>query len=161
MQYRKLTTALIATLALCTTSCRSSRIITSQNSSHDTSDTLRQTIHLTLHDTIRETTTITIQTNSHGDTTRITTLRDRQSATHRDLAALQAHNTSESHSQNTENASTIRPATLHSIAAPSPIAPLRRSLFIILLPVILSLSFIPIPKLIHLTKNNELSPISC
>lgn len=134
-------------------SCRSSKTITSQNNSHDVSDTLRQTIHLTLHDTVRETTTITIQTNSHGDTTRITTLRDRQSATHRDLAALQNHHTSKSHSQNTENASTIRPATPHSIAAPSPIAPLRRSLFIILLPVILGLSFIPIIKLIRPTNS--------
>lgn len=80
--------------------------MTQQTSTTTATDTLRQTVTLTVHDTVRETTTITIQTNSHGDTTRITTLRDRQSATHRDLAALQNHHTSESTAQEVQATST-------------------------------------------------------
>lgn len=44
-------------------------------------DTLRQTVTLIVRDTLRETTVITVQTNADGDTTRLTTDRDRSAAT--------------------------------------------------------------------------------
>ena len=87
MQYRRLTTALIATLALFTVSCRSSKTVTQQTHSEAIHDTVIETVTLTLHDTIRETTTITIQTNNDGDTTKLTTTRDREKSTSRDRTA--------------------------------------------------------------------------
>ena len=53
-------------------------------------DTLRQTVTLIVRDTLRETTVITVQTNADGDTTRLTTLRDRQSVTDRDRGGKMA-----------------------------------------------------------------------
>ena len=50
-------------------------------------DTVIETVTLTLHDTVRETTTITIQTNNDGDTTRLTTTRDREKIASRDRTA--------------------------------------------------------------------------
>lgn len=59
--------------------------MTQQTSTMTATDTLRQTVTLTVHDTIRETTTITIQTNETGDTTRLTTITDRERITSRPL----------------------------------------------------------------------------
>jgi len=50
-------------------------------------DTLRQTAILTVYDTVRETTTITIQTNATGDTTRLTTITDREKIKNSDRTA--------------------------------------------------------------------------
>lgn len=50
-------------------------------------DTVIETVTLTLHDTIRETTTILVQTNETGDTTRLTTNRDREMRTSRNRTA--------------------------------------------------------------------------
>ena len=87
MQYRRLTTVLIVMLALFTVSCRSSKTVTQQTHNETVHDTLREVVTLTLHDTIRETTTITIQTNATGDTTKLTTTRDREKIKNTDRTA--------------------------------------------------------------------------
>ena len=100
MQYRRLTTALIATLALFTVSCKSSRTVTHQTHNEAIHDTVIETVTLTLHDTIRETTTITIQTNETGDTTHITTNRDREKITSRNRTANHSHHLTQSETTN-------------------------------------------------------------
>lgn len=143
MRYRRLTTALIVILALFITSCRSNKTITSQASNHNATDTLCQTIVHILHDTVKETTTITIQTNTDGDTTRITTLRDRQSTITRNHTALQTHQTTENStssqsSETTSSSHTLFPSTptTHSLITTRP---LKRLLKFILIPFLLSL----------------------
>ena len=89
MLYKRLTTALIVTLALFTTSCRSSKTVTQQSHNEVVHDTVKNAVVLTIHDTIRETTTITIQTNSDGYTTKVTTNRDCEKITDRDRTAIQ------------------------------------------------------------------------
>lgn len=125
MQYKGLTTALIATLALFTVSCRSSKTVTQQSSTMAATDTLRQTVTLTVH----ETTTITIQTNTEGDTTKMTTLTDRERITNQDRTALQTHATTKESTSTTPTSpiqpiipqSSIKPLlTLSSSASSSP-----------------------------------------
>lgn len=141
MRYRRLTTALIATLVLFTVSCRSSKTVTQQTSTMTATDTLRQTITLTVHDTIRETTTITIQTNETGDTTRLTTNRDREKITSRDRTATQSHHLTQS-----ETASTTKETTKTSpISHIQPIKPLSIAFILGLLTFPL-IKFIRFPK---------------
>ena len=106
MRYRRLTTALIATLALFTVSCRSSKTVTQQTHNETVHDTVIEAITLTLHDTIRETTTITIQTNETGDTTRLTTNRDREKITSRNRTSNHSHHTTQSETTSTTKETT-------------------------------------------------------
>ena len=143
MQYKRLTTALIVTLALFTVSCRSSKTVTQQTHSEAVHDTVIETVTLTLHDTIRETTTITIQTNENGDTTRLTTNRDREKIISRDRAAttLNHQTTQTSTEKQTE-------ATTSPIKPISPIKP-TLSLKPLLISFLLGLLLIPLMKLIN------------
>ena len=82
MRYRKLTIALMLLTALCTMSCRSSRMVseqrTTERQTNRTGDTLTVYIHTTdtliVRDTVRE--TIIVQLNADGDTTRKDTQRE-------------------------------------------------------------------------------------
>lgn len=147
MRYRRLTTALIATLALFTVSCRSSRTVTHQTHNKAVHDTVIETVTLTLHDTIRETTTITIQTNEIGDTIRLTTNRDREKIISRDRAALQTHATTQTETQSTAKESTTTNPILpiQPINPKSPIKPIAISF-------LLGLLLIPLIKLCHRLK---------
>ena len=141
MRYRRLTTALIATLVLFTVSCRSSKTVTQQTHSEAVHDTVIETVTLTLHDTIRETTTITIQTNETGDTTKLTTNRDREKITSRDRTVNHTH-----HLSQTETASTTKETTSSPIKPISPIKP-TLSLKPLLISFLLGLLLIPFIKL--------------
>ena len=146
MQYRRLTTALIATLALFTVSCRSSKTVTQQTHNETVHDTVIEAVTLTLHDTIRETTTITIQTNATGDTTKLTTTRDREKIASRDRSATTLnHQTTQTDTENqTENTTT-------SIQPISPINPIKpTNLFKpIAISFLLGLLIIPLIKLLR------------
>ncbi len=133
MQYKGLTTALIATLALFTVSCRSSKTVTQQSSTMAATDTLRQTVTLTVHDTVHETTTITIQTNTEGDTTKMTTLTDRERITNQDRTALQTHATTK------ESTSTTPTSPIQPIIPQSSIKPLLTSFLLGLLILLIKL----------------------
>ncbi|MBP5423837.1 MAG: hypothetical protein J6Y78_15480 [Paludibacteraceae bacterium] len=150
MQYRRLTTALIATLALSTVSCRSSRTVTQQTHNEAVHDTVIETVTvtLTLHDTIRETTTITIQTNETGDTTKLTTNRDREKITSRDRTALQTHATTQTETQSTtKESSTTNPLSpIQPITPKSPFKPILISFF-------LGLILVPLIKILHRIKH--------
>ena len=141
MRYRRLTTVLIATLALFTVSCRSSKTVTQQTHNEAVHDTVIETVTLTLHDTIRETTTITIQTNETGDTTHLTTTRDREKIKNSDCTAttLNHQTTQTETTSNTEKTTTPI----------SPINPIKPSLSLkpILIPFLLGLLIIPLIKL--------------
>ncbi len=147
MRYRRLTTALIATLALFTVSCRSSRTVTQQTHNEAVHDTVIETVTLTHYDTIKEITTITIQTNNDGDTTRITTTRDREKSTSRDRTADHSHHTTQTATDSTTKETTkttpILPTT--PINPKSPIKPIVISFFFGIL-------LIPLIKLIHRLK---------
>ena len=106
MRYRKLTTALIVILALFSTSCRSSKTVTQQTHNEVIHDTVKNAVILTIHDTIRETTTITIQTDSDGDTTKVTTNRDCEKITDRDRTAIQDHHSTATLTSSKESATT-------------------------------------------------------
>ena len=144
MRYRRLTTALIATLALFTVSCRSSKTVTQQTHNETVHDTVIETVTLTLHDTIRETTTITIQTNETGDTTRLTTNRDREKTTHADRTALQTHATTQTETQSTAKES----STTNPISPIQPINP-KISIKLIVIAFFLGLIIIPLIKLVR------------
>ena len=146
MRYRRLTTALIATLALSTTSCRSSKTVTQQTSTTTATDTLRQTVTLTVHDTVRETTTITIQTNETGDTTRLTTNRDREKITSCARTANHSHRLTQTERDitNKETSKTPPINPIHPISLKSPMKIIAIALLLGLL--------IPIIKLIHCQK---------
>lgn len=145
MRYRRLTTALIATLALFTVSCRSSRTVTHQTHNETVHDTVIGTVTLTLHDTIRETTTITIQTNETGDTTRLTTITDRERITNQNRTALQSHASTQTETQSTAK-ETTKTTPIQPINPKSPIKPL-------LISFLLGLLLIPLIKLCrHLKK---------
>ncbi len=146
MRYKGLTTALIATLALFTMSCRSSKTVTQQMSTATTTDTLRQNVTLTVHDTVRETTTITIQTNEIGDTTRLTTNRDREKITSRDRTTNHSHHTTQTERDitNKETSKTPPINPIHPISLKSPMKIIAIALLLGLL--------IPIIKLIHCQK---------
>ena len=147
MQYRRLTTALIATLALFTVSCRSSKTVTQQTHNEAVHDTLIETVTLTLHDTIRETTTITIQTNETGDTTRLTTNRDREKITFRDRKSDHSHHLTQS-----ETTSTTKETTQTSPISPiQPINP-KFPFKPLLISFLLGLLLIPLIKLCHRLK---------
>ena len=109
MRYRRLTTALIATLALFTVSCRSSKTMTQQTHNEAVHDTVIETVTLSLHDTIRETTTITIKTNNDGDTTKLTTNTDREKITSRDRTADHTHNLTQTEINSTTKETTTTP----------------------------------------------------
>lgn len=143
MQYKGLTTALIATLVLFTVSCRSSRTVTMQTHNETVHDTVIETVTLTLHDTIREITTITIQTNNDGDTIRLTTNRDREKIISRDRAADHTHHTTQ-----TETASNTEESTM-PIQPISPINPINSTspIPIIAISFLLGLLLIPFIKL--------------
>ena len=146
MRYKRLTTALIVTLALFTVSCRSSKTVTQQTSTMAATDTLRQTVILTLHDTIRETTTIIIQTDETGDTTRLTTNRDREKITSRDRTTNHSHHTTQTERDITNKETSKTPPI-------NPIYPisLKSPMKIIAIAFLLGL-LIPIIKLIHCQK---------
>lgn len=149
MQYRRLTTALIATLVLFTVSCRSSKTVTQQTHSEAVHDTVIETVTLTLHDTIREITTITIQTNETGDTTRLTTNRDREKIISRDRTADRSH-----HLTQTATDSTTQETTTTPIKPISPISPIKPTLTLkpILVSFLLGLLIIPFIKLLRRQK---------
>ena len=146
MQYRRLTTALIATLALSTVSCRSSKTVTHQTHNEAVHDTVIETVTLILHDTIRETTTILVQTNETGDTTRLTTNRDREKITSRDRTANHFHRLTQ-----TETASTTKETTTMPISPINPIKPINPALSIkpLLISFLLGLLLIPLIKLVR------------
>ena len=145
MRYKGLTTALIATLALFTVSCRSSKTVTQQTHNEAVHDTVIETV--TLHDTIRETTTILVQTNETGDTTRLTTNRDREKIISRDRAALQTHATTQTETQSTAKESTTTNPILpiQPINPKSPIKPIA-------IAFIIGLLLFPLIKLIRRLK---------
>ena len=147
MRYRRLTTALIATLALFTMSCRSSRTVTQQTHNEAVHDTVIETVTLTLHDTIRETTTITIQTNETGDTTRRTTNRDREKITYRDRTSDHTPHLTQSETQSTskESTTTTPISPIQPITPKSPIKP-------ILISFLLGLAFSPIIRIVRRIK---------
>ena len=130
-------------LALFTVSCRSSKTVTQQTHSEAVHDTVIETVTLTLHDTIRETTTILVQTNETGDTTRLTTNRDREKIISRDRTAttLNHQTTQTSTEKQTE-------ATTSPIKPISPIKP-TLSLKPLLISFLLGLLLIPLMKLIN------------
>lgn len=147
MQYRRLTTALIATLALFTVSCRNSKTVTHQTHNETVHDTVIETVTLILHDTIRETTTITIQTNETGDTTHLTTNRDREKITSRDRTATQSHHLTQSETTSTtkETTQTSPISPIQPINPKSPIKPL-------LISFLLGLAFSPIIRIVRRIK---------
>ena len=140
MRYRRLTTALIATLVLFTVSCRSSKTVTQQTHNETVHDTVIETVTLTLHDTIRETTTITIQTSETGDTTRLTTTRDREKSTSRDRTTDHFH-----HLTQTATDSTTKETTTTPILPIKPIKPTHQ-IKPIAISFLLGLLLIPIFK---------------
>ena len=146
MRYRRLTTALIATLALFTVSCRSSKTVTQQTHNETVHDTVIETVTLTLYDTIRETTTITIQTNETGDTTRLTTNRDREKIISRDRTSDHTHHLTQSETDSTTKETTSSPI--------KPISPIKPTLSIkpILISFLLGLLLFPLIKLIRRLK---------
>ena len=146
MQYRRLTTALIVMLALSTASCRSSKSVTQQTHSEAVHDTVIETVTLTLHDTIRETTTITIQTNNDGDTTRLTTTRDREKSTSRDRTATTLNHQTTQTATEKQTESTTSPI--------KPISPIKPTHQIkpIVISFLLGLLIIPFIKLLRRQK---------
>ena len=133
-------------LALFTVSCRSSRTVTQQTHNEAVHDTVIETVTLTLHDTIRETTTILVQTNETGDTTRLTTNRDREKIISRDRAADHSH-----HLTQTATDSTTKETTSSPIKPISPIKP-TLSFKPLLISFLLGLLLIPLIKLIRRLK---------
>jgi hypothetical protein len=147
MRYKRLTTALIATLALFTVSCRSSKIVTQQTHNETVHDTVIETVTLSLHDTIRETTTILAQTNETGDTTRLTTNRDREKITSRDRTANHSHHLTQSETTSTtkETTQTTPISPIQPINPKSPIKP-------VLISFLLGLAFSPIIRIVRRIK---------
>ena len=143
MQYRRLTTALIATLALSTVSCRSSKTVTHQTHNEAIHDTVIETVTLTLHDTIRETTTILVQTNETGDTTKLTTTTDREKITSRDRTSDHTHHLTQSETTSTTKETTTTPI--------QPIKPINHKSLIkpLLISFLLGLLLIPLIKLVR------------
>ena len=148
MQYKRLTTALIVTLALSTVSCRSSKTVTQQTHSEVVHDTVIETVTLTVHDTVRETTTITIQTNNDGDTICLSTNRDREKITSRDRTSDHTHHLTQSETDSTTKESTTTNPILpiQPINPKSPIKPL-------LISFLLGLLLIPLIKLCRRLKH--------
>ena len=133
-------------LALFTVSCRSSKTVTQQTHNETVHDTVIETVTLTLHDTIRETTTITIQTNNDGDTTHLTTNRDREKITSRDRTSDHSHHLTQSETDSTTKETTSSPI--------KPISPIKPTLSLkpLLISFLLGLLLIPLLKLLHCIK---------
>ena len=145
-QRRTVTTALIATLALFTVSCRSSKTITQQTHNEAVHDTVIETVTLTVHDTVRETTTITIQTNNDGDTICLTTNRDREKTTHADRTSDHTHHLTQSETDSATKETTSSPIKpISPIKPKSPIKPIAISF-------LLGLLLIPLIKLLRRLK---------
>ena len=110
-------------------------------------DTVIETVTLTLHDTIRETTTILVQTNETGDTTRLTTNRDREKITSRDRTATQSHHLTQSGTTNAtkETTQTTPISPIQPINPKSPIKPF-------LISFLLGLAFSPIIRIVRRIK---------
>ncbi|MBR6440595.1 MAG: hypothetical protein IKS44_00905 [Bacteroidales bacterium] len=124
-------------------SCRSSKTVTQQTHSEAVHDTVIETVTLTLYDTIREITTITIQTNETGDTTRLTTNRDREKITSRDCTSDHTHHLTQSETDSTTKETTSSPI--------KPISPIKPTLSLkpILISFLLGLLLFPLIKLIR------------
>ena len=138
-------------LALFTVSCRSSKTVTQQTHSEAVHDTVIETVTLTLHDTIRETTTITIQTNDDGDTTRLTTNRDREKITSTDRTATTLnHQTTQ-----TETTSNTKETTtpINPINPIKPTHTLKPILISLLISILLGILLIPFIKLLRRIRN--------
>ena len=124
--------------------------MTQQTHSETVHDTVIETVTLTLHDTIRETTTITIQTNNDGDTTRLTTITDRERITNQNhTASTLNHQTTQ-----TETTSNTEESTM-PIQPISPIQPinLTHQIKLIAISFILGFLLIPLIKLCRRLKN--------
>ena len=124
-------------------SCRSSKTVTQQTHNEAVHDTVIETVTLTLHDTVRETTTITIQTNNDGDTTRLTTNRDREKITSRDRTSDHTHHLTQSETDSTTKETTSSPI--------KPISPIKPTLSLkpLLISFLLGLLLFPLIKLIR------------
>jgi hypothetical protein len=124
-------------------SCRSSKTVTQQTHNEAVHDTVIEAVTLTLHDTVRETTTITIQTNETGDTTRLTTNRDREKITSRNRTSDHSHHLTQSETANTTKESSTTPI--------KPISPIKPTLSLkpLLISFLLGLLLIPLMKLIN------------
>jgi hypothetical protein len=105
-----------------------------------------ETVTLTLHDTIRETTTITIQTNETGDTTRLTTNRDREKITSRDRTAATLNHQTTQTSTEKQTETTTSPI--------KPISPIKPTLSLkpLLISFLLGLLLFPLIKFIRFLK---------
>jgi len=105
-----------------------------------------ETVTLTLHDTIRETTTILVQTNETGDTTRLTTTRDREKIISRDRTSDHTHHLTQSETDSTTKETTSSPI--------KPISPIKPTLSLkpILISFLLGLLLFPLIKLIRRLK---------
>ena len=83
MRYSALQTALTVALALCVSSCCTSRkAVSSQEQVRlervsEKVDSVQEHTAVAVHDTLQEVTTITIQTNDRGDTLKVTQITDR------------------------------------------------------------------------------------
>ena len=110
-------------------------------------DTLRQTVILTVYDTVRETTTITIQTNTDGDTTKMTTLTDRERITNQDRTADHTHHTTQTATDSITKETTTTPIL--------PIKPIKPTHQIkpIAISFLLGLLLIPLTKLFRRIRN--------
>lgn len=123
-----------------------------QTSTATATDTLRQTVILTVHDTVRETTTITIQTNSDGDTTKLTTITDREKIINRDRTVNQSHATTQTVTQSTaKETSTTSPS--NPIRLMRPKSQIKPILISIITAFFLGLLSIPLIKLLHRLKH--------
>ena len=127
-------------------SCRSSKTVTQQTHNEAVHDTVIETVTLTLHDTIRETTTILVQTNETGDTTRLTTNRDREKIISRDRASDHTHHLTQSETDSTTKETTSSPI--------KPISPIKPTLSLkpLLISFLLGLLLFPLIKLIRRLK---------
>ena len=96
------------------------------------------TVTLTLYDTLRETTTILIQTNNDGDTTRLISTTDREKIKNSDRTADHSHHITQIETtSNTEKTTTpIKP--IRPINPTTPIKPIAISflLGLLLIPLI-------------------------
>ena len=120
--------------------------MTQQTHNETVHDTVIETVTLTLHDTIRETTTILVQTNETGDTTRLTTNRDREKIISRDRAADHSHHLTQTATDSTNQETTTMPI--------NPISPIKPTLSLkpILISFLLGILLFPLIKLIRRLK---------
>ena len=89
MQYKLLTSVLIATAVLCLTACASTKQIsreteTRANTNYTNVTNERDSVVIAERDTLKEVTTVTVQLNETGDTVKVSTVTDRTRASSRD-----------------------------------------------------------------------------